>query len=168
MTISSCSPVRHLCLCCATVLTFSGGAHTAAQAVVTQKQLSLALAAEAASAAVAQCRQDGFRASVVVLDRAGNIQVMLRDDASPLHALETSRQKAFTALSFGVPTSEFAQRTEKTPALRSIGGVTALPGGLPIRSGNDIIGAIGAGGAVGGERDERCAQAGIDKIKDRL
>jgi uncharacterized protein GlcG (DUF336 family) len=48
------------------------------------------------------------------------------------------------------------------------------PGGLPLMAGNDVIGGIGVGGSptangvAGGERDAVCAQAGVDKIKDRL
>ncbi len=39
---------------------------------------------------------------------------------------------------------------------------------VPLRAGDEVIGAIGVGGAPGGDRDEACAQAGINRIADRL
>ncbi|MCG9890647.1 MAG: heme-binding protein [Thermosynechococcaceae cyanobacterium MS004] len=140
----------------------------AAQTVLTEKQISLSAANDAAQATLATCRQAGFRISVAVLDRGGNLKVILREDGAGLHTVDSARRKAYTALTFRVPSAEFAQRTSATPALTNLEEVLALAGGLPIRSGEEVIGAIGVGGAPSGDRDAACAQAGLDRIKSRL
>ncbi|BAS57882.1 hypothetical protein NIES2135_27420 [Leptolyngbya boryana NIES-2135] len=144
------------------------GTHAFGQSVRNEKQISLELASEAAMSAIAQCREQGFRVSAVVLDRGGNTKIAMTDDSAGLHTLDSARRKAYTALTFRVPSAEFAKRVATTPALASFEGVIALAGGLPIRSGNEVIGSIGIGGAPAGERDEGCAQTGIRKIQSRL
>ena len=118
--------------------------------------------------AVEKCRADGFRVTVVVLDRGGNIKATMRDDGTSPHTVDTAKKKAFTSLAFRIPSSDFIQRSEANPGLRAIEGTIALGGGLPIRSGNEVIAAIGVGGAPSGDADAACAQAGIEKISDRL
>lgn len=135
---------------------------------VTEKNVSLSVAAEAALAAVEKCRADGFRVTAVVLDRAGVIKSVMRDDGTSTHTVDTARKKAFTSVAFRIPSNDFIQRSENNPGLRAIEGTIALGGGLPIRSGNEVIGAIGVGGAPSGDADTVCAQAGIDKVAGRL
>jgi uncharacterized protein GlcG (DUF336 family) len=144
------------------------GMYASSQNVLSEKQISLALATEAATETVRKCRQDGFRVTVVVLDGGGDTKVVMRDDGAGLHTEDSARRKAFTSLTFRIPSAEFTRRVASTPALASFEGVIALPGGLPIKSGEEVIGSIGVGGAPSGERDETCAQAGLDKIKGRL
>lgn len=139
-----------------------------AQGVLTERNLSVALAEEAALAAMQKCQADGFRVAVVVLDRGGALKAALRNDGAGLHTFDTAFKKAYTAATFRIPTSTFVQRVQTNPGLSSIGGVIALGGGLPISLGNEVIGAIGVGGAPSGDADEACAKAGIDKITDRL
>jgi uncharacterized protein GlcG (DUF336 family) len=146
-------------------------ASASAENVLQEKQVSLRLAQDAATAAVEKCRKDGFRVAVTVVDRAGQIKTLLRDDGAGPHTADTSRRKAYTALTFQTSTAELAQRIASTPGaanLKDITDVIALAGGLPIRSGTDVIGGIGVGGAPGGDKDEICAQAGIDAIGERL
>ncbi len=138
------------------------------QGPLTERNVSLSVAAEAAQAAVDKCRADGFRVTVVVLDHAGVIKTVLRDDGTSPHTVDTARKKAFTSLAFRIPSSDFIQRSESNPGLRAIEGTIALGGGLPIRSGNEVIGAIGVGGAPSGDADAACAQAGLDKVATRL
>lgn len=145
-----------------------GGINALGQKVLNEKQISLELADDAATSAMKQCRQDGFRVTVVVLDRGGNIKVVMTDDGAGLHTLDSARRKAYTALTFRIPSAEFAKRVAITPTLADFEGVIALAGGLPIKSGDEVIGSIGIGGAPSGERDEVCAQTGLDKIKSRL
>ena len=143
----------------------------AAQSVLSEKQISLPLAQEAATAAVEHCRKDGYKVTVTVVDRAGRVKVVLRDDGTGPHTLDTSRRKAYTSLSFRTSTAEFAKRIATNPAaagLKDVDGVITLGGGLPILSGAEVIGAIGVGGAPGGDKDEACAQAGINKIAEKL
>ena len=143
----------------------------AAQSVLNERQISLGLASEAAEAAIMQCRKDGFRVTVTVVDRSGQVKVVMRDDGTGPHTLDSSRGKAFTSLSFRLSTAEFLRLVDTNPAaahLTDIEGTLAVAGGLPIRAGDEVIGGIGVGGAPGGDRDEACAQAGINRIADRL
>lgn len=139
-----------------------------AQSVLTERNLSVGLAEEAALAAMQKCQADGFRVSVVVLDRGGTFKAALRNDGAGLHTFDTAWKKAFTSASVRIPSATFATRVQTNPGLASIVGTIALGGGLPISAGNEVIGAIGVGGAPSGEADEVCAKAGLDKIADRL
>lgn len=140
-----------------------------AQGVLTQKNVSLALAQEIANAAIAQCRTMGYRASVSVLDRDGVPIVMLHDDGAGLSTNEGSDHKAFTAASFKQPSAAFVKRLQDRPdtvGSRHYTRILALAGGLPIKVGDDVIGAVGVSGTPG--KDDVCAQAGIDKVADQL
>ena len=149
----------------AAVLSSTAGA----QGVVTQKNISLAMAQTIANAALAQCQNMGFKVSVTVVDRAGLALVMLRGDGAGLHTPEGSDRKAFTARTFSRPSAEFVKRMLDDPASvgsRSYTRVLALGGGLPIKIGDDVIGAVGVSGSPG--KDDICSQAGIDKVADQL
>jgi uncharacterized protein GlcG (DUF336 family) len=142
-----------------------------AQELPTQKLLPLALAQEAASAAVASCGAGGYRVSVAVVDADGVVRVTMRGDGAGAHTLNSAFRKAYTAATFGRPTSAWADAIKNSPEVGSmehIDNILMAGGGLPIRAGNALIGAIGNAGAPGFDKDEACAQAGIDKIKDRL
>lgn len=149
----------------AAVLTSAAGA----QGVVTQKNISLAMAQTIASAALAQCESMGFKVSVTVVDRAGLALVMLRGDDAGLHTPEGSDRKAYTARTFSRPSADFVKRMLDDPASvgsRSYTRVLALGGGLPVKAGDDVIGAVGVSGSPG--KDDICSQAGIDKVADQL
>jgi uncharacterized protein GlcG (DUF336 family) len=142
------------------------------QGVVTERQISLSLAQEAAQAAVEQCRADGFQVSAAVVDRAGNLKALLRDDNTGPHTVESSRRKAFTASAFRASTADLVNRVAGDPSLANLDqlaeGLLFLGGGLPIQAGQEVVGGIGVGGAPSGQADEVCAQAGINTIADRL
>lgn len=133
-----------------------------------ERNLSLPLAVELAGATIERCRRDGYRVSVTVVDRAGQIKVIMREDGTGPHTIETSRKKAYTALTFRVSTVQFGENVVLNPGLLQIDDVITLGGGLPIRSQNEVIGAVGVGGAPGGNLDEACARAGIERIQGRL
>ena len=140
-----------------------------AQGIVTQKNLSLALAQAIANAALAQCESMGFKVSVTVVDRAGLPLVMLRGDGSGLNTPEGSDRKAYTARAFSQPSAAFVKRLMDDPASagsRQYTRVLALSGGLPIKVGDEVVGAVGVSGSPG--KDEICSQAGIDKVADQL
>jgi uncharacterized protein GlcG (DUF336 family) len=142
-----------------------------AQTLPVQKQLPVALALEAASAAMEACQKQGYRVAVTVVDPAGVIKAVLREDGAGPHTLDSSRRKAYTSASMRARTSQVEERVRTDPtlaSLRNIDQLLPLAGGVPIGAGNDHLGAIGVGGAPGGDKDEACAMAGIDKIKDRL
>ena len=142
-----------------------------AQEVVTEKALSLDMAHAIAQGALEKCRADGYHVSVTVLDRDGLVKAAFRDDGSGPHTIVTSRRKAFTSVTFRQPSADWAKRVLTDPAvagLKDTEGTIALGGGVPIKAGNEVIGAIGVSGAPGGEKDEACANAGIQKVADKL
>ena len=135
--------------------------------VLVQKDVSLRMALTIAEAAIAEC---GTRTSVAIVDRAGRLRVFLQgDDASP-HNLELARRKAYTARTFRTESADWAKRTENAnQGQRMLADVIPLGGGVPIRIGEDVIGAIGMSGAVGGQpKEEACGKAGIAKVADQL
>ena len=144
--------------------------------LVSSKDLPMALAMEAAAEAVAACEKSNYRVTVTVLDRAGQTRVILKGDNATPHTLDSSRGKAYTVVTLGpilkmYTSGDIATRIRENPAaagLSAIPGLVFLTGGMAIKSGDEIIAGIGVGGAPGGNLDEVCAKAGIDKIKDRL
>jgi len=137
----------------------------------THKVLTAALAVEAAQAAIAACKAQGYNVTVTIADRAGTPTLVLVGDGAGAVTREVTRRKAYTAALWKMSTGEFSKRfptptgfnpTVYDPQLAS------GQGGVPIKVGNDTIGAIAAAGAPGGDKDEACAVAGLDKISDRL
>jgi uncharacterized protein GlcG (DUF336 family) len=144
---------------------------SAEEAIVNYKSLSPDVALEAAKAALDQCRVDGFQVAVVVIDRFGEPQVLLRDRFAGLPASRTATDKAWTALGFRVNTSDLSKSVlngSLDAKLANLPRVTMLSGGLIIEAGGTLLGAIGVSGAPGGEKDEKCARAGLDAIRDKL
>lgn len=142
-----------------------------AQDILQQKNISLALANEAATAALQFCSAKGWKVSVAVVDRAGQLKTQLRADGAGPHTLDSSRRKAYTAASMREGTSKLLEIVQKNPGaatLPMIEGLLILGGGIPIRAGEEVIGGIGIGGAPGGHLDDQCAEAGISKIRERL
>lgn len=145
-------------------------AASAGDAVLSMPRLSIEAAAEAAQAALAQCQADnlGF-VSVAVVDRFGQVQVMLRGDNAGEHTMESARLKGYTAAAFGSNTSELTERASGDGAtIRDIPGTLFLAGGVSVKAGEASIAGIGVGGAPQGTADEACAQAGLDAIADSL
>ena len=140
-------------------------------ATVTYKSLSPEVALEAAQAALKQCRTDGFQVAVAVVDRFGQPQVLLRDRYAGLPAADTATSKAYTALSFHAATSDLAKSIKAgtmDAGLARLPHVAMLAGGLIIEAGGTLLGGIGVSGAPGGDKDEACAKAGLDAIRDRI
>jgi uncharacterized protein GlcG (DUF336 family) len=140
-------------------------------ATVTYKSLSPEVALEAAQAALKQCRSDGFQVAVAVVDRFGQPQVMLRDRYAGLPAADTATSKAYTALSFRAATSDLAKSIKSgqmDAGLARLPHVAMLAGGLVIEAAGTLLGGIGVSGAPGGDKDEACAKAGLDAIRDRI
>jgi uncharacterized protein GlcG (DUF336 family) len=111
----------------------------------------------------------GFKVSVAVVDRAGLPIVVLRGDGAGLHTPEGADRKAYTARTFRAASADFVKRMQNDPT--AVGSmeytrVLALPGGLPIRVGDDVVGAVGVSGSPG--KDDDCSQAGIDTVAAQL
>ena len=140
-----------------------------AQELVTQRNVSLAMAQTIAQAALAQCESMGFKVSVAIVDRGGLMIVMLRGDGAGLHTPEGAERKAYTARTFSQPSADFVKRLSDRPdtvGSRQYTRVLALGGGLPIKAGNEVVGAVGVSGSPG--KDDVCSQAGLDKVADQL
>ena len=140
-----------------------------AQGTLTQKNVSLAMAQAIANGALEKCQSMGFKVSVTVLDRDGLAVVMLRGDGAGLHTPEGSDRKAYTARAYSSPSADFAKRVTTEPNYApaiQYHRVLAWGGGLPIKAGNEVVGAVGVSGSAG--KDDVCAQAGIDKVADQL
>jgi uncharacterized protein GlcG (DUF336 family) len=135
------------------------------------KVLTAALAVEAAQAAIAACKAQGYSVTVTVADRLGSPKVVIVRDGPAGVGTEVTRRKAYTSALQRVSTGDFTKRISTPGAFNPAQFDTQLAtgqGGVPIKVGEDTIGAIAVGGAPGGDKDEACAIAGIDKIKDRL
>jgi uncharacterized protein GlcG (DUF336 family) len=165
-----------IALLCAAVLKTSLAVTAQAQDVLTTHRLSAGLAAEAVSEAVAACARQGYKVTATIVDTDGVPQAMLRGDRATMTARDASRDKAYTALMLGAPRNEDTTGavSQRLGANASAGGLAKLPhvlltpGAVVIRSGGEAIAAIGVGGAPGGDLDEACAKAGLDKIGARL
>jgi uncharacterized protein GlcG (DUF336 family) len=142
-----------------------------AQSVRVEKNMSLDLANQIAAATVASCTAAGYNVAATVVDRAGTVRAVMRADNAGPHTLEASRLKAYTSASAKNTTLAMMEAAQKNPAaanLVNIPGYLLLGGGVPVKVGNEVIGAVGVGGAPGGHLDEQCAIAAIDKVKDQL
>jgi uncharacterized protein GlcG (DUF336 family) len=146
------------------------GARVDAQGVVMQRNLSLGMAKTIAEATLAECKSKGYNTSAAVVDRAGQVLVIMRDEQSTAQTAEMARRKAYTARMFRVTTQEFQKRTQDDPARagqRDLADILALSGGVPVQVGNDTIGAVGSAGSTL-EVDDACAKAGVAKVAHLL
>ena len=137
----------------------------------TFKILPATLAVEAAEAAIASCKGRGYTISVAIVDRAGDLKLLLVGDGASALSRDLSRRKAYTSALRRTTTADLAKQVGTpgafNPTLYDTQMVTAL-GGVPIKAGNETVGGIGVSGAPGGDKDEACANAGLAKIGDRL
>jgi uncharacterized protein GlcG (DUF336 family) len=141
----------------------------AAQGLVTERNLSLPLAKTIAEAALAACKSKGYNTAVAVVDRAGQVMVILRDEQATAQQVEMARRKAYTARMFRTTTLEFQKRTSDPAyaAQRNVADILALGGGVPIQAGKATIGGVGSSGSSQ-ETDDACAKAGVAKVADLL
>ncbi len=140
-----------------------------AQGVVTERNVSLAMAKTIAEATLAECKSKGFSTAAAVVDRAGQVLVVMRDENATAQTLEMARRKAYTARMFRVSTLEFQKRTADPTlaAQRDVTDILALGGGVPIQIGKETIGGVGSSGSSQ-ETDDACARAGLAKVADLL
>jgi uncharacterized protein GlcG (DUF336 family) len=138
--------------------------------LLAHRDLSYAMAKTIAETALESCVAKGYAVSVVVVDRAGDTMVALRSDNASPHTMENARRKAYTARSFRMSTAAYARRfADNDPVVRqqvTLPNVIAIPGGLPVKVGDDVIGGVGLSGTPG--VDEPCVQAGLDKVAEQL
>lgn len=146
-------------------------AGAAMAATTSTRSIASATAAQLAQQTVAACSADGYNVSASVVDRAGVLLAMVRADGAGPHTVEASRAKAFTSASSRNPTSGIAKAIQSNPdaaGMAQIPGFLVLAGGVPVKIGNETIGAVGVAGAPGGHLDEACAQKALTALKDQL
>ncbi len=163
--------MRNVIKVSALVLSLVVATAAGAQGVRTEKNMSLELANQIAAATVAACSANGYAVAATVVDRAGIVKAIQRADNAGPHTLAASQQKAWTSASAKSSTQAMMEGAQKSPGaanLTDIPGFLLLGGGVPVKVGNDTIGAVGVGGAPGGHLDEACAVAALDKVKDQL
>jgi uncharacterized protein GlcG (DUF336 family) len=138
--------------------------------VLAHKDISLAMATTMAMSAIESCKSQGYNVSVHVLGREGEVIVGLRNDLAGPATMENSMKKAYTARTFRIPSGKFAENVKGNPTAGALflANIVAAQGALPIVIGDDTIGAIGVSGAPGGDKDEACAKAAIDKVSADL
>ena len=144
------------------------GTANSAEPNFTIKQLTPETALKAVKAGLKKCRGLGYQVTIAIVDRAGNIQVMLRDRLAGTHTIEAATNKAWTAVSFKTNTTLLAKNTQngqESSGIRNVSKVLAIGGGIPVDIGGNLYGAIGVSGAPGGLEDDKCAKAAIEAIK---
>jgi uncharacterized protein GlcG (DUF336 family) len=160
--------MKHTCFAVlgAAALAFSGSA--CAQGLPTQKVLTIDMAQTIAQASLAKCRAEGQKITVTVVDSANAVKVVLRDDGATIASAEVGRMKASTVIIFSRP-SYPPDLPEGAPEPRPhVPGTINVRGGLPIKAGDRIIGAVSVAGPPDGHIDVACAAAGIAKVADQL
>ena len=152
----------------------AGQQASCAQNVPAYHRLPATLGAEAVTEAVSVCAGRGFRVTATVINPDGVRIAMVHGDGSGLHTIDSSYAKAFAAVSFAAPvlnletSGQLGERYAQQPGFQPPAGMLFRAGGVVIKLANEVIGAIGVGGAPSGNDDEACARAGIDKVRDRL
>ena len=133
---------------------------------------ALAPALAAAQAAVEACLKIDQKVAVSVVDSAGVLKAVLAADGASARGVQSSANKALTALAFGAPSGELGERARTDASLAE--RLAANPnfntraGAVLIRVGDEVIGAIGVGGARGSEKDEACALEGLKAAQPTL
>jgi len=142
----------------------------AGAALIMHKDLSLDIAKTIVEGAIAACNAKGYATSAVVVDRDGDTLVAMRGDGASPHTMENARRKAYTAMTFKQTTAEYAKKLQDPNSVAhqqvTLPNVIAIPGGVPIKVGTDVIGGVGLSGSPG--VDEECVNPGLDKVKDQL
>lgn len=128
-------------------------------------RLSMDMAMKLAKAGIDSCRKQGVNVAITVVDRSGHPQVVLRDTLAMDLSLPISRMKAYTAMTFNMPTSQMVNRFPGSYSVPKVDSILISPGGLPITGRGQILGGVGVSGAPSGTQDESCAKAGLDAVR---
>lgn len=132
-------------------------------------EMTLDIAQRAAQRALEKGREIGARMSVAVVDESGRTVLMLRSDGASFMGIESSRAKAVTAANFRRSTRELTETAQKNnlfwqaAPIVTRGELMNSEGGVPIKRGDRVIGAIGCGGGQSAQ-DHECAAAGAEAV----
>jgi uncharacterized protein GlcG (DUF336 family) len=136
----------------------------------TQKVMTVEVAQEIAHEAMMKCRAGGHRVTVTVVDQANMLKAFLRDDGAMNATIEVGLMKTNTVMAYGGrPSGPPANLPPGAPVpAPGVPGLTNAKGGLPIKVGDQLIGAVSVSGGGGGDGDLLCANAGLAKVADKL
>jgi uncharacterized protein GlcG (DUF336 family) len=136
---------------------------------VATRLMTLPLAVDIARAAVDACAKSGYQVSAVVVDRSGAPQVVMRDVFASRFTTDIAERKANAVILSGVSSSEFrSNRADIVAEMNEVAGVLVMAGAVPVRAAGSLLGAVGVSGAPGGDKDEACARAGVERVQERL
>ena len=140
-----------------------------AQGLPTMKVLTVDVAQAIAHEAMAKCRADGYKVSVRVVDHANIEKAFVRDDGAGMATVQVATMKANSVMAFGRPSGPPPNLPAGAPVPAPVvpGTINAM-GGVPIKVGDQVIGAVAVSGAPGGDKDAACANAALAKVADRL
>ena len=160
--------MKKIAIIAGAALLASAGAANAQLA--TNKDLTMTAAIAIAQGSIEACKAQGYNVSVHVLGRAGEVLVAMRGDDTGPQTYENSFKKAWTSRAQRAPSLNFANAVKQNPTAgaRSLSNMVPAQGALPINVGMDTIGAVGVSGAPGGDKDEACAKAALDKVASML
>jgi uncharacterized protein GlcG (DUF336 family) len=156
------------------LLLFTAAAMPAlAESVASERTISADGAMQALHGALAACRKEGQKVSITVVDASGRVKASLRDDGAAPHTDVHSLRKAYTALSYKMPSAEYGKRAAEAKGVaigpQLLPNITTAAGGVPIKVDGVTIGAVGVSGTPssggGGEGDAKCAQAGVGALQ---
>jgi uncharacterized protein GlcG (DUF336 family) len=166
---------KHMNRIAAALVSMAGGmtffATTALPDTLQTHRIPAALALEAVGEGVAACAKQGYSETITLLDADGTTIATLRGDGAGIHTLDSAHDKAYTSVSFKNDTLALEDRAKGENSLAPLSKlphVMFFGGGVVVKIGNEVIGAIGGAGAPGAKLDDGCARAGLDKIRDRL
>jgi len=160
---------KHLAFLAFTSLTLLSVQAMAEENLILKRPIiTLDAAEKIARTAVESCRKQGINIGVTVVDRSGQVLVVLRDTLAMPLTLDISRQKAYSALSFNTTTASLEGRFKGPGSIAKVDGVITSAGGIPITAAGNILGGIGVSGAPSGKTDEGCAKAGLEAISTDL
>jgi uncharacterized protein GlcG (DUF336 family) len=135
----------------------------------TTKVLTVDVAQTIAQEAMTKCRENGYKVTVTVVDSANMLKAFLRDDGAPRATIEIGRRKINSVMAFGAPSGPPANLPAGAPVPPPLlPDMINLQGGLPIKVGNDLIGAVSVSGAPGGDKDAACASYALEKVAGKL
>ena len=158
----------HLFAAAALAAPLPAGAAEGRREVSSVRTLSTEQAREAAEAAFEACTRQGHRVTVSVVGRDGALLALVRDERASTASVDSATGKAYASVSFRAPSGNLGEAARTNPGLLQMPRFVVLRGGLPIASGGEVVGAIGVGGAPGGDIDEACARVGLDRIGNTL
>jgi uncharacterized protein GlcG (DUF336 family) len=133
------------------------------------KILTVDVAQNLAQEAMTQCRANGYKVTVSVVDSGNVMKAFLRDDGAAAATVEVARMKGNSVILSGKPSGPPANLAAGAPLPAPVvpGTIFAM-GGVPIMVADKVIGSIAVSGAPGGDKDAACANAALTKLSDKL